>query len=58
MWNHFDIIVKAFKYVCEERKFPQNPCPPLSGIISYVEGSIFVDTITALEPLRSNCKHL
>ena len=45
MWNQFD-RVKAFKYVCEKRKFHQNLCPPFLRIIFLFGRIHFVNTIT------------
>ena len=44
--NHFD-IVKALKYVCEEREISLKPMAAILGIIFSVEGPVFANTISA-----------
>ena len=50
MWNHFD-IVKAFKYVCEEREISSKPMSAIVRDYFFVEGYIFVNIITAFSAL-------
>ena len=50
MCNHFD-IVKTFMYVCEEREISSKPISAIFSDYFYVEGYIFVNTITAFSAL-------